>query len=713
VREALDTMKALVYKKYLSLKEEGFGSFEIDKQLSKYINGFPISNKKRKLLVSVIQDANNFNSTQLKAKANIYINGQSYDPEHVESSEYTNASVYIISRKAAEYSFPRIQANNIQGEEYLTDIVEILSETGSNKIQAVPVKNRHQIMSFNNVEELLEVENHYKSVESNQYKILTARKLKNVDIWIKLFNEMNSNIKKALIDIYGNDENQLAERRHAYLSVLNTYKEKYGNEKVVISRSPGRVNIMGRHIDHRGGNVNVMSINKEVIVVAGGRNDDRVCITNVSEDFDERDFYISEHLLNLDWESWLHYLESGDIEKLIKAGKGDWVNYVKAPIMRLQYQFRKQKLNGMNAVYTGNIPIAAGLSSSSAIVVSTAEAFLAVNNINITPKEFVELCGEGEWYVGSRGGAGDHAAMIFGEKGFLSTLSFLPFSLIGTFKFPDDYRLVIANSFIKANKTSNAKDVFNSRVASYEFGLMMLKDKFPELDNKMQHLRDVNEKKLGIPLVELYIMIKSLPEKINSSDLFNLISTRFHKRIKRILSSHLPPDEYYIRPVIMYGISECYRAEVCRFLLDNGKITEFGKLMDISHNGDRVSHYDNGDFYDYDWGLTDRKMDELIECAKNIKMSEEESIGIIYQSGGYACSTKEIDMIVDISRTVPGVVGAQISGAGLGGCVMIMVEKEAVENLLKKLKREYYAPHGLDNGLSVCIPVKGSGLLEI
>ena len=106
-------------------------------------------------------------------------------------------------------------------------------------------------------------------------------------------------------------------------------------------------------------------------------------------------------------------------------------------------------------------------------------------------------------------------------------------------------------------------------------------------------------------------------------------------------------------------------------------------------------------------------MDELIECAKSNHMVEEKSIGIIYQSGGYACSTKEIDMIVDISRTVPGVVGAQISGAGLGGCVMIMVENGAVENLLKKLKIEYYAPHGLDNGLSVCIPVKGSGLLEI
>lgn len=58
---------------------------------------------------------------------------------------------------------------------------------------------------------------------------------------------------------------------------------------------------------------------------------------------------------------------------LIMEVKGDWINYVKAPILRLQYQFRDRKLKGMDMAFIGNIPIAAGLSSSSAIVDEAVE----------------------------------------------------------------------------------------------------------------------------------------------------------------------------------------------------------------------------------------------------------------------------------------------------------------------------------------------------
>ena len=37
-------------------------------------------------------------------------------------------------------------------------------------------------------------------------------------------------------------------------------------------RSPGRINLMGRHIDHQGGTVNVMAVNREIIMVAAPRD---------------------------------------------------------------------------------------------------------------------------------------------------------------------------------------------------------------------------------------------------------------------------------------------------------------------------------------------------------------------------------------------------------------------------------------------------------
>ncbi len=70
----------------------------------------------------------------------------------------------------------------------------------------------------------------------------------------------------------------------------------------------------------------------------------------------------------------------------------------------------------MDIVVSGNIPLAAGLSSSSSLVVGAAEATIAINGLETFPAQFVDLCGEGEWFVGTRGGSADHAAIKLGQK---------------------------------------------------------------------------------------------------------------------------------------------------------------------------------------------------------------------------------------------------------------------------------------------------------
>jgi N-acetylgalactosamine kinase len=54
-------------------------------------------------------------------------------------------------------------------------------------------------------------------------------------------------------------------------------------------------------------------------------------------------------------------------------------------------------------------------------------------------------------------------------------------------------------------------------------------------------------------------------------------------------------------------------------------------------------------------------------------------------TGAYACSLPEIDRIVDIACREAGVEGAQLAGAGLGGCVMVLVQKPQTQALLKQL----------------------------
>lgn len=54
-------------------------------------------------------------------------------------------------------------------------------------------------------------------------------------------------------------------------------------------------------------------------------------------------------------------------------------------------------------------------------------------------------------------------------------------------------------------------------------------------------------------------------------------------------------------------------------------------------------------------------------------------------SGDYGCSLPELDRIVDIARRQPGIEGAQLAGAGLGGCIMVLVQKSHTADLLKAL----------------------------
>lgn len=718
-REELDTKRAMIYDEMYRLILEGLSKDDLFNRTEMYAESILSNGKKRERVLAelrtlVFDNTEDFKKT-VKEKSVIKIGHIELKPAEVDQSAYTNASFYVLSAAAARYAFPLIGDNNAQGEEYLTDIIEILALHGGFRLEMEAVRDEYDILSFNNVEELLFIEDYFRQKKAGATDLPAASCYKPVQEWIALFEHPTRPLINYLAEIYGKDDDLIEERKKAYLSVLHLFAEKHGaDRKVVLSRAPGRINLMGRHIDHRGGNVNVMSINKEVIIAAGGRPDDKVTMTNTQPDFGERDFSISEHLIELDWDSWLGYLESGEAEQLIKSAKGDWVNYVKAPVLRLQFQFKDRRLRGMDMAFTGNIPMAAGLSSSSAVVVATAEAFCELNALNLSPQSFVELCGEGEWYVGSRGGAADHAAMKFAQRGQVVKLGFLPFRFDSMFQFPEGYKLIIANSHVKANKTTNAKDAFNSRVASFEFGLMMFKDKFPQYRGAVEHLRDINTDNLGVSAGGLYRMLLSLPEKVRTEELFSMISAENHTRIRSILASHKPPEHYFVRAVVLYGIAECVRAGLCKNLFEAGKIAEFGRLMNISHNGDRVVYYDNaGTPNDYDSNMTDNKLLSLTQDIASNDPQRSVSAGLANQPGGYACSTPEIDFLVDTALKVDGVMGAQISGAGLGGCVMILVREDCTENLAAVLDDAYYTPRGLQSGLTVCAPVSGSGVLNI
>jgi len=67
--------------------------------------------------------------------------------------------------------------------------------------------------------------------------------------------------------------------------------------------------------------------------------------------------------------------------------------------------------------------------------------------------------------------------------------------------------------------------------------------------------------------------------------------------------------------------------------------------------------------------------------------------------------------MVDIALGTEGVVGAQLAGAGLGGCMMVLTHREAVPGLVENLTKQYYKPYGKQPAILFCRPIAGSGLL--
>ena len=145
----------------------------------------------------------------------------------------------------------------------------------------------------------------------------------------------------------------------------------------------------------------------------------------------------------------------------------------------------------------------------------TAEAVVGINGLEFAPTELIEHCGYAEWYVGTRGGCGDQAAIKFGKPNTILHITTCPMT-VGGAALPEGFCIVLANSLVKAKKRTSARNIFNSRVASYEFGLMMIRRNFPQYAAKLEYLRDVNPHKLGVDEAEIYRIVKSRFNQVKS-----------------------------------------------------------------------------------------------------------------------------------------------------------------------------------------------------
>ena len=525
-----------------------------------------------------------------QAGVTVRICDRTFTADELASTPYLNAAFYAFDAQELGQALKTLQADNAQGELYLTDTIEYFARNGRVSAYAAEAS---EMPTFSTKLELRAIAHQFLRKSS---AILAER----------------------------------AGTGTATEMVLASFVEKYGDRSCIVASAPGRVNLMGRHIEHRGGSTNYMATNQRMIFVVAPRADDVVHIANANPAFPEAEFRISDYVScsaeTLDERplastaAWLDFLETPAVRADLESSRGHWVNYVKGAVLRFQAA-ADMALCGMDILAAGDIPVAAGLSSSSALVVTTAEAIVALNELNLSTREFVDFCGEGEWYVGSRGGAGDHAAMKCAQAGCITHLKFKPFEIGEVVPFPSEYSVVVVDSGEQAKKSEGARETFNARIRDYEAALAEVKRHYPEFP--VTYFRD----------------LAFLPERDRMKALACLTGS--------------------VKGVATFGIKECRRAEEFLELLKQGKFEALGELMKASHDGDRLG------------------------------------------KGEYECSTKCIDALCDRLNATPGVLGSQLVGAGLGGCVIALVSNRCADSLAAGLVADGY--HAF-----ICKPSEGS-----
>ena len=101
----------------------------------------------------------------------------------------------------------------------------------------------------------------------------------------------------------------------------------------------------------------MMTTECETVMVISPRHDDLVCISNLDPAFKEYSFSIGNCLkLSNERSSWIDFIESPEVLSSMEQLRGEWVNYIKAAVLRFQFEYPDLPLVGMNILSENGKP---------------------------------------------------------------------------------------------------------------------------------------------------------------------------------------------------------------------------------------------------------------------------------------------------------------------------------------------------------------------
>lgn len=269
---------------------------------------------------------------------------------------------------------------------------------------------------------------------------------------------------------------------------ITGFREKFGGEPEVVVRAPGRVNLIGEHTDYNDGFVFPVAIDRYVVFAARARSDNRAIVRSLS--FNEEIVFM--------------------INRGLEAS-GHWSDYITGMVS--EFRDINLRLSGFEATVAGNVPLAAGLSSSAAVEMAVGRGLLELFDISMPGPKLATVGQRAEnRFVGVNCGIMDQFVSANGRQGHALYLDCrdLSFELVPIAD--DDVRILVCNSGVKRGLTESS---YNNRRNACEDGVRQLA---LATGTEFRALRDVSRDDLedyrGALTEEIYVRCRHVISEI-------------------------------------------------------------------------------------------------------------------------------------------------------------------------------------------------------
>lgn len=293
------------------------------------------------------------------------------------------------------------------------------------------------------------------------------------------------------------------------------FQETFGSTPDKIVLSPGRINIIGEHIDYNDGYVLPAAIDKIICFAfeKNNSNQSRIIAIDLNDEF------------------------AIDLEDPIEVTDNVWTNYIRGVVNQLK--IKGFELEGFNCVFSSNIPVGSGLSSSAALECGFLFGLNELFNLKIKPIDIALIGQSAEHWVGINCGIMDQFSSVMGVENKVIKIDCRTLEYEYHNADFNDYSLILFDSNVKHSLMTSA---YNERREQCDEGIRIIKSNFPEITS----FRDCKEEHV----LEL--------KNVMRADVF-----------KRSL----------------YVVKEINRVIQACEALDSGNIETLGKLMFETHEG--------------------------------------------------------------------------------------------------------------------------------